>query len=523
MPLENVTDDLSIVTRTDHMVPVEVMVTPPRADLEAMLSIIPPSTPNDFVLSNRHRVKENRLGKGHKETYNAVNTLTWDTEYATIKSISGAQYHYLQFFYENDAEDRSTFFLKPNRERSVTISQELNISHSLALPYRMKLDWLFGGFVFHQRYDTLIDVDIPDSIVPGGIAVAAKTYENVSAYAGFGDATFRATRWLRLFAGLRQSFEDKDLIQGLQAYVGPTRIPVPPIPVPIEDLLHVHLCKDLHLRTSFNNLSPRYGAQVDATDSVMLYAQQAFGFKAGGANPFACDNIFKPEKVDSKEIGVKSRWFEGLLTANFSLFINDYTDFQVAKTTGLEGPVVNAKRAQIYGGELELHTRPLADISRRLAPLSIDLAASWLHARYKNFTDVDPANPGQPGMPFVQNLAGHHMNRAPDYTLTIGTQYDWPVPLTGFGLLRARSEWFFSDKNYFRPYQLTHDDRQNAYSLWNAFVSVANSQDNAEFRLFAKNILNTQYLTNISATQIGTHYGEPGPPLTIGGEVQYRF
>jgi iron complex outermembrane receptor protein len=522
MPLENLTDDLSIVTRSDHLAPVEVMVTPPNPVLEAMLSIVP-STSADYVLGDRYKVKENRHGVGHKETYNLANTVAWDTEYATVKSITGGQYHYLQFDYENDAEDKSTFHLKPNRERSVTVSQEFNVSHSLALPYRTKLDWLVGAFYFNQTYDTLIDVDIPDSIVPGGIAVFAKTAENVSAYAGFADATYSLTHWLRLFAGLRQSFEDKNLLQSLQAVAGPNRTVIPPIPMIIEDQLHVHLCKDVHLKTSFNNISPRYGAQVDATDSVMFYAQQALGFKAGGANPFACNNIFKPEDVDSKEVGVKSRWFEGLLTANFSLFTNDYTNFQVAKTTGLEGPVVNAKKAQIYGAELELHSRPLAEISSRLAPFSVDVLVSWLHARYKNFTDLDPANPGPPGMPFMQDLAGRHMNRAPDYTLNIGTEYQWPIPVSGLGLFRARSEWFFTDKVYFRPYQLAHDDGQNAYSLWNVYLSVANARDNLEFRLFGKNILNTEYLVNISATQIGTHYGEPGAPFTIGGEIQARF
>jgi iron complex outermembrane receptor protein len=520
MPLDGVTADLSVVTRKDHLAPVEVMVTPPDPILEAMLSIVPPSNSSDYVLWNEHKdqVKEQRHGLGHKETTNGTTTVAWDTRYATLKSITGAQYHYLQFDYDNDAEDRPTFHLNPNRERSVSLSQEVDISHSLDLWFGLKLDWLLGAFYFKQTYDTLIDVDIDTSLVPGGIAVFAKTAQDASAYAGFGDATLWVTHWLRVFGGLRQSFEDKDLFQSLIATVGASRIPVTSIPTALGDVLHVHLCNNVHLQTSFNNLSPRYGIQVDATDSIMLYAQRALGFKAGGANPFACNNIFKPEDVDSKEVGVKSRWFDDRLITNLAFFTNDYTNFQIQKTTGLEGPVVNADEASIRGMEIELRSRPFGGLSRRLSPLIVDVAASLLHARYDRFSDTDPANPNAG----AQDLTGNHMSRAPDYTLTIGAEYPWKIPLDALGTLRARSEWFMSDRVYYRQFG-RRDDRQAAYSLWNAFFSLTNRSESVEIRIFAKNMLNTRYLTNIAATQIGTHYGEAGAPASVGSDLTLRF
>ena len=41
--------------------------------------------------------------------------------------------------------------------------------------------------------------------------------------------------------------------------------------------------------------------------------------------------------------------------------------------------------------------------------------------------------------------------------------------------------------------------------------------------MFGKNIANERYLTNIAATQIGTHYGEAGPPAAWGTEQTARF
>jgi iron complex outermembrane recepter protein len=523
LPLDNVTADLSVVTRKDHLAPVEVMVTPPDPTLEAELSIFPPSNSSNYVLWRDHKdeVKEQRHGLGHKETTNVTTTIGWDTPLATVKSITAAQYHYLDFDYDNDAENRSTFHLKPHRDRSVAVSQEVNVSHSLDLWWKTRLDWLAGAFYFSQRYDVLIDVDIDTSIVPGGIAVFTRSSESDAAYAGFADATLWLTSWLRLFGGVRQSFEDKDVLQNLQAVAGPNRTLVPPFG-PLADVIdqtvHVRLCQGLRLSTSFDNLSPRYGAQVDATDSIMLYAQRALGFKAGGANPFACNNIFNPEDVDSKEVGVKSRWFDDLLVANVAFFTNDYTNFQILETTGLEGPVVNAPSASIRGMEIELHSRPFGRLSRPLSPLLVDAAVSLLHARYDDFSNTDPANPNAGS----QNLTGNHMNRAPDYTVTIGTEYPWRIPLRAFGTLRARSEWFVTDDIYFREFGRA-DDRQNAYWLWNVFLSATNRSDNVELRFFGRNVLDKRYLINISATQIGTHYGEAAPPASFGSELTVRF
>ncbi|MGH7896915.1 MAG: TonB-dependent receptor, partial [Candidatus Binatia bacterium] len=139
LPLENLTADLSVITRKDHSAPVEVMVTPPRPDLELRLTILP-SSPDTYTLGNPHEVKEQQRERGHRETTDATTTIAWDTRYATIKSITGAQYHYLMHSYDNDAQSRSTFFLRQRRDRSVSLSQEVNVSNSADLWWGTKLE-----------------------------------------------------------------------------------------------------------------------------------------------------------------------------------------------------------------------------------------------------------------------------------------------------------------------------------------------------------------------------------------------
>ncbi len=519
-PLESLTADFSVITRKDHSAPVEVMVTPPRPDLELRLTILP-SSPDTYTLGNPHEVKEQQRERGHRDTTDATTTITWDSRYATIKSITGAQYHYLMHSYDNDAQARSTFFLRQRRDRSVNLSQEINLSNSLDLWWGMKLDWLAGAFYYRDDYHIFIPVDISTAAAGLGLFVFASGEEVTNAYAGFGDATLWLTDWARVFGGLRQSFEDKTLFQNVRAF-GPGHVPLGDLPDAVEDAAQLSLCNNVNLETSFDNLSPRYGVQFDVFEGIMIYGQQALGFKAGGANPFACQNIYDPEEVDAKEAGLKTTWLDGNLTANLAYFTNDYTDFQVLKTQGLEGPVVNAEEASIDGVEVEVHARPFASVSELLAPFSLDVGASWLDARYDVFTDVDPGDPGLPGLPKVQNLAGHQMNRAPDYRLNVGAEYQWRVPVPWLGALRARLEYFRTDDVVFRPYGRA-DDKQEGYSLWNTYVSLTNASDKVEVRFFGKNLGDTEYFAMIAAQQLGTHYGEPGPPRAFGGELTVRF
>ena len=517
-PLDDVTVDLSVVARKDQTAPVVVLAKPPTADLEARLTIVPPTTPDQYVVGDPYAVKEQRKSHGHKETVDLTNTITWETPYVTVKSLTGAQYHYLDFNYEADASSRSAFYFDGRRDRSISVSQEVNLSHTIDGPFGTRLDWLLGAYYLDDRYDTFIPVDINAAAAGLGLLVVGAGEQVDRAYAGFGDATLWLLPWLRAFGGIRQSYEDKELFQNFRAFVGPDNIPVPPIPAVIQDLAMVSLCENVTLNTSFDNLSPRYGLQVDAMDGLMIYVQRSLGFKAGGANPFACNNIYAPEDVDSKEVGFKSTWLDGNLTANFAYFTNDFENFQVLKSHGLEAPVVNAKGASIDGAELEVRASPFAGLGNALSPLVVDVATSWLHARYDEFFDVDPANPDVG----AQDLEGNHLNRAPDYTVNVGLEYEWPVPLARFGPLRVRGEWYHTDDIWYRPYG-GRDDIQTGFSLWNAYASLTDASGHLELRFIGKNLADEGYYSMITAIQTGNRYAQPGAPRSIAGELVLRF
>ncbi|MGH7898210.1 MAG: hypothetical protein ACREQQ_09665, partial [Candidatus Binatia bacterium] len=112
--------------------------------------------------------------------------------------------------------------------------------------------------------------------------------------------------------------------------------------------------------------------------------------------------------------------------------------------------------------------------------------------------------------------------RAPDYTVNVGVEYEWPIPIQRFGSLRIRGEWFRTDDIWYRPYG-GEDDIQRGYSLWNAYASVSDATGRAELRLAGKNLADQGYYSMITATQIGNHYAQPGAPRSIGTELMLRF
>lgn len=133
-------------------------------------------------------------------------------------------------------------------------------------------------------------------------------------------------------------------------------------------------------QTSYNDVSrddnqftPRLSVSYKPTDNLNLYATYAQGFKAGGFDPRAREDLdptglseqgFGPETVDSYEIGLKGVFLDGRLTMNSAIFLADYKDQQITVQSGADSDndgvndtfvssVFNAGESQYTGFELE--------------------------------------------------------------------------------------------------------------------------------------------------------------------------
>jgi iron complex outermembrane receptor protein len=538
-PLESLSADLSLLANKQTggaTVPQVVNILAGDPLLEAQGTVVPPtqSMPNLFINGHHpHKARINSPMKGDAENYQGALNTQWDFSWGSLKSITGYQDHVLFKNVDLDGTARSLYWYKSWRDSSRAFTQEFNLYGSTQW-----FTWLAGSHFMHEDYETVFDpIALPDFAFGQGLTIVVRAFEKVDSYSFFGDGTVLLPWSFKLFGGLRFTHDQKSLLQSLHAEPGsgllvgppgtasPILIPGIGLPVPQE------ACENLRSKDSFHNVSPRYGLGWEPTEDVDIYVKESFGYNAGGHNFTVCNNAYKSETLDTIEGGVKTTWFRGRLVANTAIFTNDYKNFQTLKnSSALLVEIVNAPAASMVGAELELMGRPLDQ-------LTVNAGTSLLHSEYVKFEDTDPTNPNAG----VQNLKGHQLSGAPNYTVNLGAEYEWPLPdrwqsifgaLTPNALapraLRFRPEWFHSDLVVFRPYASSapyggKEDKQKNYSIFNLFVTVTSRDEKLELRLFGKNLLDRQYYAEKFGTAFGQRIGIGAPPRTFGAELTYSF
>ncbi|MEM1437927.1 MAG: TonB-dependent receptor [Pseudomonadota bacterium] len=122
---------------------------------------------------------------------------------------------------------------------------------------------------------------------------------------------------------------------------------------PVEDIVRS--------KASFDAFLQRYTLDWQATDDMLLYGVVATGTKPGGFNgPLAIRAglpTFDEEDVTSVELGAKTTWLDGALTANVAIFSNEIDGYQLTQNArsgaNTTSATVNAGDARINGFELE--------------------------------------------------------------------------------------------------------------------------------------------------------------------------
>lgn len=267
--------------------------------------------------------------------------------------------------------------------------------------------------------------------------------------------------------------------------------------------------------TGRDNLSPGFDYTDDRSDvellpkAVLSYAwddgtltwlSASRGFKGGGYNlaPASLAEIeggYDPETAWSYELGQRVATPDRDLRLSFSGFYTDYRDKQV---TILEPPqtylVRNAAQAAIVGVE--------SDAALRVAP-GVDLlaGAGALRATFKEY-QADPSS----------DLSGNHLPMAPSYDAYIGAQWRSESGLFARVDLNAVGSHYADDRN---------EVDQDAYSLLGARVGY--EAEHWAVYLWARNLLDTEYITRASVSPTAGAVAVSGEPQVFGVSGQAAF
>jgi len=385
-----------------------------------------------------------------------------------------------------------------------SFSQELQLVGDIG-----SLNYVLGAYYFEDDGFT----DNPQNFFGGASVFDSRYGFTTEAIAAYGQVDFAITEDLTVSGGLRYTEEDKTIERANIAVVFDGLPPNTPF-VP----------EGTTASGKFDDLSPQVSVSYELGDNVNLYAKYANGFKSGGFNGEAgtiAETIrpYRPEEVDSFEIGAKTRFWDNRAQVNISGFLNKHKDMQLSVFTA-EGAAAsdirNAGEAEISGFEIE-----------SLFQLSEDftLRANYghLNPEYNEFIEF--------GRDVADERAFPH---APRNTASAG--FDWDIAQTEMGVISLNGDMNYSDKYYTFPYSTVPSDPQTAFNseadsrlLFDARLALSEipiAAQDVELAFWVKNLTNKEYLTNF--IDFGPGFGGLtngyfGPPRTVGATLGVNF
>ena len=382
-------------------------------------------------------------------------TIAYDFGNATLKSISA--YRNVDFSDSLDLDGSPLDVAFTQRfTKYDAFSQELQL---VGTALGDKLNYVIGGFYYTEAAETLG----PQSFFGGGTAFQSDYGSNTDAYAVSAQLDYAITDALKLTVGGRYTYEKKDVRRFLRS-LGP------PAPVTIADIPFGGVPD-----ATFNDFSPAATLSYAITDDINVYGRYAQGFKSGGFNgesnsfgaptaacpsgAFELCDPYRPETVDSFELGLKTSFFDRRMTLNLAVFNNEHKDIQLSifQAIGAASSTVrNAAQARIRGLEIEFVAKPVDAVT-------LNGSFAFLDAKYKSYIDG--------GIDVADNRAFPH---TPKFTMNLGA--DWRVIEGKWGRFNLIADVSHVSSYFTFPFALTTPtpSDQNAFTTRSPGRTIVN-------------------------------------------------
>ncbi len=404
-------------------------------------------------------------------------TLHDNLGFATLTSISA--YRTVDTNYDSDSDSLPTeVYQSPIFITEDQVSQELRLASNDTGPFT----WIAGLFYFNSfstfNYSPLH---------LGSVYAADSATATTNSYAGYAQADYHPIKPLTLTVGLRYTVDDKQ-------YFLVNRFP---------NVHGVDTIPPTNEHATFPAFTPRFAANYQVTDDVMVYASATRGFRAGGFNLTASSPAFAPEYVWSYEAGIKTDLFDHKVRLNLTGFHYVYDNLQVRQ---LPAPgvsiVLNAASAKVDGVETEFEWIPFAG-------LRFSADGSYLDAQYQKFSESGT------------NLAGNYLNRAPKLSGSLTGDYSFNI--SNAGLADASVTYSGQSKEFFNEFNVPLLEGKGYADVDARLAFTPSGTDGLTFSLVGKNLTDERHLTN--GLQLASIYYDVtvNEPRSFMVEVRKRF
>ena len=437
-------------------------------------------------------------------------TLNWDiaSSYSLV-SITSYDTADLDYSADDDglqlALDETDLFAKDIQQ----ITQEFRVVSDLDGPF----NWIGGFFygtddmenstvIYTLDDPTLGFVDLLGTGTGGtGFHFGNFYTQERDSWALYWNGRYEVTNSLTLRAGVRYSEDDVE-VSDYDAFFGET------LPSG-QRVLNVPTIIGSGLKESYDNTSFEAGLDWQISDDVLGYFSFSQGYRSGAINGQAYSDATgeitaaEPEEVDSYEVGIKSTWQDGRLTANAAYFHYDYSNqqFLIAEGGGFLFPLRNAPEASVQGFEAELQFQPTGGIT-------LSSAIGLLDSEYEELEILGAS------------AAGNQMIGAPDFTANLAV--DALLAASSKGELSINVNAAYQSEVFFTPFEQAQLS-QDGYWVANGRLSFDAERYNVG--VWVRNMFNEEYFIyglDLTSTY-GALYFQRGAPRTFGLDFTYNF
>ncbi|HWG69012.1 MAG TPA: TonB-dependent receptor [Steroidobacteraceae bacterium] len=320
-------------------------------------------------------------------------------------------------------------------------------------------------------------------------------------YAGFGEATWKATSKLTFIGGLRYFTERLEGVQVSTHPFGgfPPGAAVGPVYDPTQ---------------TYNKVTYKANASYKLNDALLTYVTVSSGFRGGGLNaqsePFEpIPKSFAPDSLTNYEFGGKGQLFDRRLDYQVDAYLIHWNNIQVSETTsdGAFPYVGNAGKAEVKGVEFELAMHPFEYFTT-------SFAGSYQDARL-----TEGATAAMKIVNPTLGLTGENIPNVPKTQFSLGLDYtrpfttEWKVRMAADVNYRGSVDSYFASNQFNIPLA--------SYTLVNLRLAVLNDQWTVT--AFARNL--TDKRAQVSA--INSSQDPSGfltvRPRTVGLTIERRF
>jgi iron complex outermembrane receptor protein len=371
-----------------------------------------------------------------------------------------------------------------------------------------KLQYTAGVYWFSQKgyeptTNTAYELSEMDATMFGlsnGTFLINRNRSNNTGIAGFGELSYMLTPKLKATFGLRYDHEEREaifngfgdaiLLNGVVTDIKP----------------------NITANGTYSALSPKLSLSYAVNDLSNIYASFTRGFRAGGINasslPAGVRQTFDPEFSNNYELGYKAFLLDKKISVGASAFLIQWKDLQFYN---LVAPFTYAREnvgdAQSAGFELEITAIPAKG-------LQLDGSFGYNPTEYKGF-NLKRVNYGT-GVETTTAIGGNQLSNAPNHTLFLGAQYEYPVSNTLKLVVRGEL------RNLGAQYtDIQNKIEQPSYTLLNSRVGLTSGS--YSLFIWGQNLNNERYLAYGNPDSSFGRQARIGAPRTYGVTLSAKF